>query len=124
MPVLWCQERGQTGYVSPLTDRVCLFLSQAEEVADYVDVDFLLRDLVPKTRWKVTTAICDFVDGRTGFCLTLEARLRGAIVQGSDGFLVELSKTVMEEFPVRKEARAQFSLHHLMEGGGPYCEVV
>jgi hypothetical protein len=53
-------------------DQVCLFLSQAEEVTDYVDVDFLLRDLVPKTRWKVTTAMCDFIDGRTGFASHLK----------------------------------------------------
>jgi hypothetical protein len=73
-------------------DEVCLFLSQAKELTDYAGVDFLLRDLVPKKKWKMTVATCDFVDGKTGCHITLEARLSRAIVEGSDGFSVELSK--------------------------------
>jgi hypothetical protein len=73
-------------------DQVCLFLSQAKEVTDYVDVDFLLRDLVPKEKRKVTAATCNFIDRRTDCHITLEGRLSRAIVEGSDGFSVELSK--------------------------------
>lgn len=73
-------------------DEVCLFLNQAEEVTDYVCVDYLLRDFVPKKKWKVTAATCDFIDRRIGCHITLEARISRAIVEGSNGFSVELSK--------------------------------
>src|SRR5436190_17894453 len=63
-------------------DQVCLFLNQANEVTDYVCVDYLLRDLVPENKRKITAATCDFIDRRTGFCITFEARLSRAIVEG------------------------------------------
>jgi hypothetical protein len=72
--------------------RVCQFLEEAQELTDYICVDYLLRDMVPKHKYNSMTAHCEFEDRSKGCRIILEARMKEAIVEGSEAFSIELSK--------------------------------
>jgi hypothetical protein len=77
---------------SAYTD-VIRFLSQAEEVSDFTAVDYLLRDYVPKARWGALVASCHILESRTNTRFTVEVKMARAIVEGSNGFSIGISKS-------------------------------
>jgi hypothetical protein len=69
---------------------VILFLSQAKEITDYVAVDFLARDLIPKKKRSLKESIVDIsTEHRVKFSVTLLP----AVVESSDGFLLQVFST-------------------------------
>lgn len=63
------------------------FLSQAKEVTDYAAVDFLARDLIPKKKRSLKESIGDI---STGHHVKFSVTLVPAVVENSDGFLLQV----------------------------------
>jgi hypothetical protein len=63
------------------------FLSQAKEVTDYAAVDFLARDLIPKKKRSLKESV---VDISTGHHVKFSVTLLPAVVENSDGFLLQV----------------------------------
>ena len=63
------------------------FLSQAKEITDYIAVDFLVRDLIPRKKCSLRESIMDI---STEHHIKLSATQLPAVVEGSDGFLLRV----------------------------------